>query len=507
MTESSAFAFLTNSSALPLEAIPFIDYERLINIIKAEAAMGKRLVSYFASAAEKTDFYDLYAVLADDEMNCLQVIRSVISGGTLDSITPYCPQAHMFEREISEQFGITLAGHPWFKPLRYHKSFTGRDAWHRKENILPGVTDFYRIGGEQIHEVGVGPVHAGVIEPGHFRFQCHGEQVFHLEIALGYQHRGIEKAMIGSPHKRSCYYAETAAGDTTIGHTAAYAGVIEALCGTKKTMKAQVIIAVALELERLANHTGDLGALSGDIGFLPTAAFCGRIRGDYLNLTALLCGSRFGRGLVVPGGSAFDIDRSLADEITGKLKKLKKETAVALDLLFENQSVLSRFEGTGILESKTALDLGIVGPAARACGINRDTRLSHPDGIYRHVRIPAAIHDSCDVFARALVRKQEIFHSIDFISEQLESLPAEEIFSACGKPAPDTFAVSMQEGWRGEICHVALTGADGVVNRYKITDPSFHNWAALAIAMRNEEISDFPLCNKSFNLSYCGHDL
>ena len=178
--------------------------------------------------------------------------------------------------------------------------------------ILPAVGDFYRVEGDEVHEVAVGPVHAGVIEPGHFRFQCHGEQVFHLEIALGFQHRGVEQAMVGGPTKRSIHYAETLAGDTTIAHATAYCQVLEALARCQKTARAQMLRGIALELERLANHVGDLGAMANDVGFLPTASYCGRIRGDLLNMTALLCGSRFGRGMIRPGGVGFDVDEARA---------------------------------------------------------------------------------------------------------------------------------------------------------------------------------------------------
>jgi Ni,Fe-hydrogenase III large subunit len=198
--------------------------------------------------------------------------------------------------------GLVPRGHPWLKPLRYHHSYrAGHDAWGRAvgDQILPCVTEHFQVEGSEIHEVAVGPVHAGVIEPGSFRFQCHGEHVFHLEIHLGYQHRGVEPALVGGPNKRTIHYMETLAGDTSIGHALAYCQAVEALAGVHTPPRAQAIRGIALELERLACHTGDLGALADDVGYLPTANYCGRLRGDFLNASGTICGSRFGRGLRV----------------------------------------------------------------------------------------------------------------------------------------------------------------------------------------------------------------
>jgi Ni,Fe-hydrogenase III large subunit len=411
---------------------------------------------------------------------------------------------------MAEQLGLKPQGHPWLKPVRYRPSWRpGHDAWGRKEGepILPAVGDFFRVEGNEVHEVAVGPIHAGVIEPGHFRFQCHGERVFHLEIALGFQHRGVEESLAGGPDRHTAARMETLAGDTTVGHMIAFSQALEALSGTAVPPRAQAIRGLALELERLANHTGDLGALAGDVGFLPTASFCGRLRGDFLNMTAALCGNRFGRGLVRPGGTLVDLDEALAAELGRRLEETMKDLRGAAELLLGAATVTARFEGTGRVDSATAESIGLVGPAARASGIDQDVRRDHPTGIYRFTHVPVMTAHDGDVNARAFVRWLEAQRSYDFVKALLAAIPASGV-RAAGKPLrPEHVAVSLVEGWRGEIAHVAVTDVEGRFSRYKVVDPSFHNWFGLALALRNEEISDFPLCNKSFNLSYCGHDL
>ena len=371
----------------------------------------------------------------------------------------------------------------------------------------PGAGVFFKVDGPEVHEVSVGPVHAGIIEPGHFRFQCAGEEVLHLEIALGYQHRGIERALAGGPHRATMSQVEAAAGDTTIGHATAHASVMEALAGTEAPLRAQWLRAIALELERLANHTGDLGALANDVAFLPTASACGRIRGDFLNLTALLCGNRFGRGLVRPGGCRFDLDPERLALMAGRLRTALDDAEQASAWLWDATSVRARFEGTGGLFSHQAKELGLVGPAARACGIVRDVRYDHPAGWYRLAQAPVAVWPDGDVFARARVRWLETQRAGQFLREQLAAGADGGLSSGPVTPAGGTLAVALVEGWRGEICHAALTDDAGRFRRYKIVDPSFHNWMGLAVALRGQAISDFPICNKSFNLSYCGTDL
>lgn len=484
----------SNGERLALQTVPRLSMEDFRKVVIESVRDGARIAALFGQQSQNEHTARLFAVLADGNAGTLCLSSTDVTE-KYPSLTPECPQAHWFEREIAEQCGLIPQGHPWLKPIRFHSPTPS------------SATDFFRVDGEEIHEVAVGPVHAGVIEPGHFRFQCHGEDVLHLEMALGYQHRGVERALIGGPNKRTIHYMETLAGDTTIGHATAYCQAVEGLANCQPPARAQALRGVALELERLANHTGDLGALAGDVGYLPTASYCGRIRGDFLNMTALLCGSRFGRGFVRPSGVGFDVDDARVGQLLEKIEQALHDVTVAINLLWSTSSVRARFENVGMISRKTCSDLGLVGPVARACGLERDIRQEFPFGIYRFFQVPVSTFQTGDVFARAYVRWLEIQRSINFIRDQLKTLPPDSIRAEIKPLAADAIVVSLVEGWRGEICHVAMSDGHGKFSHYKVVDPSFHNWMGLAMAMRDQQISDFPLCNKSFNLSYCGHDL
>jgi Ni,Fe-hydrogenase III large subunit len=488
-------AVLYNGQSLPIRSIPLLSELHFSQQIIDNCAAGMRLSALFAD--ELHQGHRLYAVLTDDASNLLHILASKVED-KFTSLTPDCLQAHLFEREIFEQSGIEPAGHPWLKPVRFSDPTLGPEI---------GVMDFFHMSGEEVHEVAVGPVHAGVIEPGHFRFQCHGEKVHHLEISLGYQHRGLEKQLIGGPTNKTIWQMEAAAGDTSIGHAMAHCLVHEALAGCRVSGRSQAIRGIALELERIANHIGDLGALAGDVGFLPTASQCGAIRGDFLNMTALLCGSRMGRALLLPGGVRCDVTGEIAAELQTRLHSGLAAATRAIELLWDSSTVVSRFENTGTLKSEQAIAMGLVGPARRACGLEGDIRHNHPCGIYQLFQIPVSTANNGDVYSRAMVRWLEVQRSVHFIQELLASLPEGELKNPPAALQADAFSAGLVEGWRGEICHIAITDKHGGYKRYKIIDPSFHNWFGLALCLREQAISDFPLCNKSFNLSYCGFDL
>jgi Ni,Fe-hydrogenase III large subunit len=495
---------MANRRAVPLGDVPTPDPEGFRETVIDAAAEGWRIVSFFG-VPEGADALRLLAVLADDERGQLGAV-STITGQRYHALTADCPQASPFERELAEQCGVLPDGHPRLKPLRRHPADHAPLAWPRAPTARDDYP-FHRIEGHEVHEVAVGPVHAGIIEPGHFRFHAHGEVVLHLEIVLGYQHRGVESLLESLERPRAVLVAESIAGDTVIGHASAWCGAIEALSRSHKSARAQSIRGVALELERLANHIGDLGAIAGDVAYQPAAAWFGRLRGECLNLLMTISGNRYGRGLVRPGGVAFDIPPAMVTEMTARLQRLEEELRPVADLFFGAGSVQSRLEGVGTVSASDSLERGFVGLVARACDVQRDVRHDHPSGVFRFAQIPVATGWAGDVFARAVVRWLEIQRSLEFVREQVTALPRGELRVPCGSLRPGELVVALEEGWRGEIAHVVLTDTAGQVRRHKVVDPSFRNWEALALAMPGNQISDFPLCNKSFNLSYAGHDL
>ena len=417
------------------------------------------------------------------------------------ALTPEFLSMHAFERELHEQYRVRVAGHPWLKPIRFeHAGPGGRDAY-----------DFYEIKGKEVHEVAVGPVHAGVIEPGAFRFMCLGEQVHHLEIHLGYQHRGVEKLLRASNPRTLAPLVETIAGDTSIGHGWAYCAALEALAGIIPERSITLGRAIMLELERIAMHLASLAGLAADIGWLQGASTYGRLRTTAINTSMRLCGSRFGRGTMRPGGLGLNRGPNIVtgDELKKNLDLLVTDLAI-IDPVFErSRTARHRLDGVGIVSAELARSIGLVGMAARASGVPRDVRFAEsPES--RYLGHPLEVHTekTGDCWARAQLRIVEMRRSLAWLGAALgERTDFEPVRSVVGALAPETLAVAVVEGWRGEIVHALETDVEGGLAAYKVQDPSFRNWLGLALAVRENEISDFPICNKSFDLSYCGNDL
>ncbi len=497
------------SSLVNTADIPVVSLEELRDDITNKVRLEeKRVLAFFG--VKNNDKTILYIILGDDTISRLFIASTIFSKETLSyrSFTPEVPSLHLFEREFYEETGIMPIGHPWLKPVRFR----------RDNRAITGTVEqypFYSMDGEEVHEVAVGPVHAGVIEPGHFRFMCHGENVYHLEIQLGYQHRGIESIIIDKTNSvcgKNTFFpqiAEKIAGDSAVAHASVYAGVMEVLTETVIPRRAMIIRTICLELERAAVHIGDLSAIFNDVGFLMGSSTFAALRTLIINTTLLICGNRFGMGLICAGGVNFDINPELAAKILNNVNYVQNKIEKLIPLtMLDQPSVLTRLEGTGTIDTHTARLIGMVGPAARASGVPIDIRTDFPSGMYRQYPARKVVLEKGDVFARSYIRYIEMMHSFSYIKEQLSIIQGDQITCEINNRLPAaSLALSMTEGWRGEVIHIAVTDENGRLIRYKIKDPSFNNWYGLALAVRNNGVSDFPLCNKSFNLSYCGHDL
>lgn len=494
---------MTSRRIKPGEVVVF-EKERWFSVQEWIATMRELLATGarpVALADHEIDGYlRVWAVMADSTGGNLSITNTVFFAKDLlsyPSISTEFPRMEYFECELFENTGIKPENHPWLRPVRSSTRWSSPSSPH----------EFYRVEGEEVHEVGVGPVHAGIIEPGHFRFQCHGEEILHLEIQLGYQHRSVEKLLPQRNPAQQLILVESVAGDSVIAHTTAFCSAVEALAGISPPLREQAVRGIAAELERVAMHLSSLSGISADIGFAMPAATFGALRTSVINLTAEICGSRFGRGWIIPGGVRFDLDTTLVQKALAVMHELVTKFPDIEALLFSSASALARMEEIGAVTPNRAREVGLVGLAARASGISRDVRSELPYGIYRYSSVPSPTLISGDVYARTKLRALEIRNSVQFIIELLNHLPAPKPRKRPKDLARNAFTIALTEAHRGEVAHIVFTDTNGRISRIKIKDPSFHNWHGVALAVRENGISDFPLCNKSFDLSYAGHDL
>jgi Ni,Fe-hydrogenase III large subunit/Ni,Fe-hydrogenase III component G len=435
-----------------------------------------------------------------------------VPGPALPSLAPYHYAASRFEREIRDQFGISFDGHPDPRPLVRH-AFWPED-YHplrRREPARDGFSDdgrpfpFMPVGGEGVYEIPVGPVHAGVIEPGHFRFSVLGETIITMKSRLYFTHKGTEKLFEGRTPAGGVELAERISGDTSVGHALAYAQAIESATSTIVPARARYLRVVLLELERLYNHVGDFGAIANDTGFAVAHAHCYRIRETLLRLNKELTGARLLRGLVVPGGLTRDLPPRI--EILERLHGALVDFEEVADLCLQNTMVADRLEGTGVLDREAAATYGALGYVGRASGLDADVRRDLPFAAYDELRFTVPVLTTGDVKARTLIRLEEIRQSLALIRQAWATKPEGAVSAPLGRAVPFEAAFGIVEGWRGRLVHLVVMNAEGTLHRLKVVDPSFFNWPALTRALADTIVPDFPLCNKSFNQSYSGHDL
>ncbi|MDF2633398.1 MAG: NADH-ubiquinone oxidoreductase chain 49kDa [Pelosinus sp.] len=472
--------------------------------------------------------YRLTAMFANDERNmkgyfaiyCIfagagrfKGLKAVIGQEALQfpSLTPFFPSAAWYEREIHDLFGILPVGHPDLRPLVLHENWPEGLYPMRKDfaidmHVPMGEKPYNMLGvqGEGVFQVPVGPIHAGIIEPGHFRFSQAGEQIIHLDAKLFYTHRGIEKAVEGLSLKMAAYQAERICGACSVSHAISYAQAVESIANVEIPKEAEAIRVLVAELERLYNHVGDIGNLCAGVGLAVGISNGSRLKEILMRLNESVAGNRFLRGIVIPGGVSMDVTPELVWRIRKDLEHLASEFTEIIGLLQNNSAFLDRVESTGVLSSQACRDLGVVGVAARASGINVDMRQDYAYSIYNELHFRVPLYTSGDVAARLWVRKMEVEESIKIVKEVLEKVSSkqENLLVSIPEIKPYSSGFGWSESPRGCNFHWLMVGENNKVYRYFIRSASYPNWPAVTIAVIDNIIPDFPLINKSFELCY-----
>ncbi|HYL99638.1 MAG TPA: NADH-quinone oxidoreductase subunit C [Blastocatellia bacterium] len=422
--------------------------------------------------------------------------------------------ASRFEREILDMFGLFVDGHPDLRRLTKHQFWPADYHPLLKDSARPAEFEddgtpypFRKVEGEGIFEITVGPVHAGIIEPGHFRFSVDGETIVNLESRLYFVHKGIEKLFETTPLERAVELAERISGDSSVAHSMAFCEAIESLAQVVIPERAGYLRVVLLELERLYNHIGDVGAICTDTGFAFANAHAMRLREDLLRLNARLVGHRLLRGAICIGGVSVEISAEQIADLRETVARVLLEFDQVVEIALGNTLLLDRLTGTGRLKTQTARELQVVGPAARASGLDSDVRRDHPNAAYSNLSLNVPVFDSGDVWARFMVRVEEAHEAFRLIAQALDKMPDGPSLKPIADLPDGACGFGLVEGWRGPVWHWITAGKSNSLDRVKIKDPSFANWPAVSYAILKNIVPDFPLVNKSFNLSYAGNDL
>lgn len=491
---------------MKLEVLPLKLEDRIVTI-RSSMDAGARL-----GLITSIDGRQLLTVLLKPESKQIQCYQTEVEGDQYNSMTPVIPQAHWFERTTLDMFGLLPQGHPRLKHTHLHEPYASTLpplARHTKQ-LVGRPYEFLNVEGEGVYEIPVGPIHAGIIEPGHFRFSCYGEVIANLEIQLGYVHRGVEKRLTEVPLAKARFVAEAAASDMAVANACAHSVAVEAFFEIEIPHSALLLRTAAAEIERVAMHLCDLGGIAGDIGFLAVSSSMARLRGLALRLAELVGGNRFLRGYVCPGGVSRPWQKSSLAEMKQVLQALTRQLQPVLDIFLSNQVAIDRMEGVGKVAPKLAAEFGLVGVGARACGVAYDCRKSWRYATFPSRDFALVTEQSGDVFARVNVRIGELAVSLQMLRDVFDEIASSA--GPCWVPLPqilppDSTSIGIVESHRGELIHLIVTDDKGSIKRYCIKDPGVNNWTGLAIAVRNNLVADFPLCNKSFSLSYSGHDL
>lgn len=429
-------------------------------------------------------------------------------------ISDLFPSAIRMQRAVADLLGLHASGNDDHRKWLRHGSWPGSVHPLRKNfdggTVFPTETDAYRfvtVTGDGVHEIPVGPVHAGTIEPGHFRFSVIGERVLKLEQRLGYKHKGIEKLFESMTLEQGAKLSGRVSGDSTVAYAWAYAQAVESVTGTAPPPRAAALRVILLELERIHNHLGDLGYLGNDVALAFGFAQFWILKEVLLRMNHETFGHRYLMDRVVPGGVACDLDGKGRERILQVLRHLENEVGILKDIYDEHAGVQDRFLTTGRVTPDLAAQLGLTGMAGRASGQAWDLRAQFPCDPYDKLDVRMATHIKGDVAARVTVRFEEVQESIRLIRLILDQLPAGESLAPVADAPENAFGIGWVEGWRGEVLVALHTGKDNAIHRLHPHDPSWQNWPVLEHSIIGNIVPDFPLINKSFNLSYTGVDL
>ena len=475
------------------------------------------VMTYFASDERKdSKVFLLYCVFLSTEYKkwFFVVMKIPEDEPRFNSIAKEIYSASLFEREIKEMYGLEPVGNPDVRRLRLHDEVWPAECYPLRNDFKLTKTDrtgkgefhFKKIEGEGVFEVPVGPVHAGIIGPGHFRFSAAGEPIINLEIRLGWTHRGVEKLFEGKSIPEALNLSECICGDAAFSYSTAFCKAIEKIIGVNPVQEASVLRAMLLELERMSNHVADIGGIALDVGFTFPANLAAIIKENILAVNKNLTGSRYLKNMNCIGGLKKDLNSDDKAMLLVSLKSIEKDFSELEGILMSSISFMDRVDTAGILRKKTAEDLGIVGLAARASGIPLDLRKVFPEN-YDVIRFQAAKEEKGDVLARLKIRLFEFKESVRLIREFSCKIKSEKGDYTADFTPKEGFALGYVESWRGPVLFWIKLNSHGLIERCKITDPSFHNWQGLSFAVLGNIIPDFPLCNKSFDLTYSGNDL
>jgi Ni,Fe-hydrogenase III large subunit/Ni,Fe-hydrogenase III component G len=505
-------AFAGKSSAFLVR----VDSDTWTRTAETVREAGGRLISLWGAEQAAGTFVISAAYAMEDGILWLQlpVGDGHGDGGGYPDLSSVFPCATRMQRAVYDLLELRAIGaedtRPWLNhgnwPADYHplqKLSSGTERFESQEADYP----FVPVAGDGVHEIAVGPIHAGVIEPGHFRFSVVGEKVLRLEERLGYAHRGVERLFESTPLLLGHRLAGRIAGDTTVAFSWAFCVAVEQALDVRTPPRAQWLRALLLERERIANHLGDLGALGNDAGFAYGLAQFSRLKEDWLRVNDRAFGHRYLMDRIVPGGVATDIDPRVITAMLTQCNQIDAQVHVMQNIYDDQSGLQDRFAGAGILSAKVVEHFGVCGLVGRASGRKIDVRVNHPYAPYHEVQVQMVSDDRGDVAARVAVRFNEIYESIRLIRTLLSDLPDGDIVKQIEHGRPSSYGVGWIEGWRGDVFVALETGANGTISRCHCHDPSWQNWPALEHAVIGNIVPDFPLINKSFNLNYAGHDL